>query len=159
MEPRQIHVLRGRRCMQPTKNQPNSIRMCRLDSRTCTTKKQSLEATVLESSDHGAECNPWRYRLQGRLYCRLTSGIGCRQKRLGPCSSLCKGQDAFGCQLHALVRRRRDRLLRRSCVGRSCHVRMLRYRQASPACNSSRNTRRSVSSSGSWLCSMCSRST
>ena len=38
----------------------------------------------------------------------LTTGISCRRKRLGLCSSLCKGQDAFGCQLHAFVRWQRD---------------------------------------------------
>jgi len=44
------------------------------------------------------------------MECRLTTGISCRQKRPGLCSSSCKGQDAFDCQLHAFVRRNRARL-------------------------------------------------
>jgi hypothetical protein len=66
IKPRQTHILRGRRCVKPTQNQANSIRMRRLDSRTRTAKKEPLEATVLESSDHASDCNLARYGLQMR---------------------------------------------------------------------------------------------
>ena len=48
--------------------------------------------------------------------CRLTSTMSCKQQRRSLC--VCKGCDAFGCQLHALVRRRRAQ----QCAPMSDHL-------------------------------------
>ena len=56
--------------------------------------------------------------LATRSQCRLTSSMSCKQKWRSLC--VCKGCDAFDCQLHAFVRRHRAIALGRSYANREC---------------------------------------
>jgi len=60
----QSHVLRLRCGAQLRQNQPQSIRMLRLNARFAARLKEALKALVPDSTDHRGKCNRWRYGLQ-----------------------------------------------------------------------------------------------
>jgi len=60
----QSHVLWLCCRAQLRQNQPQLIRMLRLNTRFAARLKEALKAFVPDSTDHRSKCNRWRYGLQ-----------------------------------------------------------------------------------------------
>jgi hypothetical protein len=61
---RKVHVSRCRGRVQSTKDQAQPFGMLSLNSGLRSGLKVARQALMLEASDHGPYCNPYRYRLQ-----------------------------------------------------------------------------------------------
>lgn len=59
-----VHILRLSGSMKPAEYQTESVRVLGLDSRSLSGFEEALQALVLETPNHEAECNPIRYRCQ-----------------------------------------------------------------------------------------------